>query len=266
MARLLAAGEQLARMGSWELDLRSGETLWSDGIYGILGIPPSDVAQPFGTVLRYVHQDDRERMERMLADAVERPEAVPVAGSSTWFLADPRARDGAAFRRNPLKIRRTAGNACAASGRCSSHEARRLMLLTALTDLGGLDDAPKVADTILGLMPDTGVMIVDLEMRIVLMRGGVYERHGYDAESAVGRYLRDVVPPATLARLTAHWSAALAGETLAVDLESSDGQADYWVHFGPLRTEAGVVGAIMVSQDISERIRVREEIRRWLTQ
>ena len=67
-------------MGSWELDLRSGETLWSDGIYRILGIPPSDAAQPFGTVLGYVHPDDRERMQRMLADAVERPEAVPEGG------------------------------------------------------------------------------------------------------------------------------------------------------------------------------------------
>jgi len=67
-------------MGSWELDLRSRETLWSDGIYRILGIPPSGAAQPFGTVLGYVHPDDRERMERMLADAVARPEAVPDGG------------------------------------------------------------------------------------------------------------------------------------------------------------------------------------------
>jgi len=80
MARLLAAGEELALMGSWELDVRTGETLWSDGIYRILGIPPSAAAQPFETVLSYVHPDDRERMQRMLADAVERPEAVPEEG------------------------------------------------------------------------------------------------------------------------------------------------------------------------------------------
>ena len=80
MARLLATGEELALMGSWELDLRSRETLWSDGIYRILGIPPSGAAQPFETVLGYVHPDDRERMERMLADAVARPEAVPDGG------------------------------------------------------------------------------------------------------------------------------------------------------------------------------------------
>ena len=80
MAWLLATGEELALMGSWELDLRSRETLWSEGIYRILGLPPSEVAQPFETVLKHVHPDDRERIQRMLADAVEQPEAVPDGG------------------------------------------------------------------------------------------------------------------------------------------------------------------------------------------
>lgn len=67
-------------MGSWELDLRSGETLWSEGLYRILGLPPSDVAQAIEKVLTYVHPADRQRMERMLADVAERPESVPEGG------------------------------------------------------------------------------------------------------------------------------------------------------------------------------------------
>ena len=31
-------------MGSWELDLRSGETLWSGGMYRILGLPFAEQA------------------------------------------------------------------------------------------------------------------------------------------------------------------------------------------------------------------------------
>lgn len=42
MARLLAAAEELAQMGSFELDLRSGEVLWSAGFDRILGMEPSD--------------------------------------------------------------------------------------------------------------------------------------------------------------------------------------------------------------------------------
>lgn len=80
MAQVLAAAEELALMGSWELDLRSGETLWSDGLYRILGIAPVAAAQPVGQALDYVHPDDRGRIERMLADVAERPETVPEAG------------------------------------------------------------------------------------------------------------------------------------------------------------------------------------------
>ena len=67
-------------MGSWELDLGSGETMWSAGIYRILGLPPTNEGQLEGQILAHVHPDDRERIERMLADVAERPEDVPEAG------------------------------------------------------------------------------------------------------------------------------------------------------------------------------------------
>lgn len=80
MARLLAVAEELARMGSWELDLRSGGTLWSEGMYRILGLPRAKERRNEQEIFEFVHPDDRERMERMLADVTERPEAVPKAG------------------------------------------------------------------------------------------------------------------------------------------------------------------------------------------
>jgi PAS domain S-box-containing protein len=80
MARLLAAAEELAQMGIWELDLGSGETIWSAGIYRILGLPPTNEEQLEGQILAHVHPDDRDRIRRMLADVTERPEDVPETG------------------------------------------------------------------------------------------------------------------------------------------------------------------------------------------
>jgi DNA-binding CsgD family transcriptional regulator len=80
LARLLAAAETLARMGSWELDLDSGETMWSDGMYRILGLPPGDEGRTQEEILAYVHADDRERVQRILVGVVERPDEVPEAG------------------------------------------------------------------------------------------------------------------------------------------------------------------------------------------
>jgi PAS domain S-box-containing protein len=80
MARLLAAAEQLAQMGSFELDLRSGEALWSEGLDRILGLEPGDRARSMAEILEFIHPDDRERIERMLADVAERPHDVPENG------------------------------------------------------------------------------------------------------------------------------------------------------------------------------------------
>jgi DNA-binding CsgD family transcriptional regulator len=79
MARLLAAAEELALLGSWELDLRSGERLWSEGLFRILGV--SDRAPETMTeMLAYVHPDDRGRIGLVMADVAERPETVPETG------------------------------------------------------------------------------------------------------------------------------------------------------------------------------------------
>ena len=69
MARLLAAAEELARTGSWELDLESGEALWSAGMYRVLGVAPADGVRTRAELLEHVHPDDRERVDQMLAGA-----------------------------------------------------------------------------------------------------------------------------------------------------------------------------------------------------
>ena len=140
------------------------------------------------------------------------------------------------------------------------------MLLNALNDLGHLGDTPKVAQTILALIPDSGVMVIDTDMRIVLMQGPVFEHHGYDPASTVGRNLHDVMPASAWDRLGRHWGAALTGVSHTVDSESADGHRDYWLHFSPLQTKAGVVGAILIAQDISDRVLGREEMAHRLTQ
>ncbi len=135
-----------------------------------------------------------------------------------------------------------------------------------LTALERLSDAPGMAETILGLIPGAAVMVIDTDRRVVVMRGAPFERHGHDASNAVGRDLRDVIPAAAWARLGEHWDAALAGESRALDDESTDAQGVYWLHFAPVRSPAGPLGAMMIAQDITDRVRVRDQIRQRLTQ
>jgi len=60
--RRMAEVERVAGIGSWEFDPRTGETVWSQGHYDLLGIAPGSVLPGAGAVLDVTHPDDREAL------------------------------------------------------------------------------------------------------------------------------------------------------------------------------------------------------------
>ncbi|MDX6670253.1 MAG: hypothetical protein QOI91_616 [Solirubrobacteraceae bacterium] len=73
--RLLSEAEQLARMGSWELDLRTGEGVWSDEAYRMRGLEPGSKIPDVALVLEHVHPDDRDRVAQIMGSVAEDPQA-----------------------------------------------------------------------------------------------------------------------------------------------------------------------------------------------
>lgn len=68
----LAEAEHLARMGSWEWDIVADRMSWSDGLFEIYGIGADELdarQRPGGS--KWVHPDDRERIEAELRRALE---------------------------------------------------------------------------------------------------------------------------------------------------------------------------------------------------
>jgi PAS domain S-box-containing protein len=61
-ARLIEA-QRIARVGSWELDIRQNTLTWSDQIFEIFEIDKAEFTGAFETFLEFVHPDDRERLE-----------------------------------------------------------------------------------------------------------------------------------------------------------------------------------------------------------
>ncbi|TAN51855.1 MAG: response regulator [Methylococcaceae bacterium] len=59
-ANLLTA-ELIAGLGSWYLDLNSGQLQWSEGVYHLFGLT-QDTPLSYEAFMRYVHPDDRARM------------------------------------------------------------------------------------------------------------------------------------------------------------------------------------------------------------
>ncbi|MEA2379538.1 MAG: hypothetical protein QOD13_3445, partial [Thermoleophilaceae bacterium] len=73
---LLATAEDLAHLGSWRLDLRSGDAFWSDGIYRIHGLDKSSFEPGVETYLQVIHEHDRHRVAKLLETVVETPEEL----------------------------------------------------------------------------------------------------------------------------------------------------------------------------------------------
>jgi PAS domain S-box-containing protein len=57
-ARLLEA-QSVAKVGSWELDLSTGDSIWSEETYRIFEVDPFDFKPSYTTILAYVHPEDK---------------------------------------------------------------------------------------------------------------------------------------------------------------------------------------------------------------
>ncbi len=74
MAESLANAQRIAKLGSWEWDVQTGEVRWSDQLFEILSMAKSS-APRYEAFIERVHPDDRERMqEELRLSVIDRPE------------------------------------------------------------------------------------------------------------------------------------------------------------------------------------------------
>ncbi len=64
---ILFEGQSLAKFGTIQRDLQTGEGWWSDEVYDILGIPLQKRASTLEVLLEHVHPQDREYLEELVA-------------------------------------------------------------------------------------------------------------------------------------------------------------------------------------------------------
>jgi PAS domain S-box-containing protein len=60
--RRMREAQRIARLGDWEVDLRTGVLCWSEEVYRIFGVEAGEFGGTYEAFLEHVHPDDRERM------------------------------------------------------------------------------------------------------------------------------------------------------------------------------------------------------------
>jgi DNA-binding CsgD family transcriptional regulator/PAS domain-containing protein len=96
LERLLAAGENLVHMGTFELALPSQRAVWSDELYRLHGFAPGEVTPSIELLLERTHPDDRAAVDQLLSRIVGDPGSIPPEGTTAEYrvvLRDGSVRD-----------------------------------------------------------------------------------------------------------------------------------------------------------------------------
>jgi PAS domain S-box-containing protein len=82
--RQLASAQTIAHVGSWEWDITTNLVTWSDELCRMYGHPPGTPAT-YDAFVRLVHPDDRDRVERAIAQGLAERRTVEYE----WRLVRP---------------------------------------------------------------------------------------------------------------------------------------------------------------------------------
>ncbi len=186
----LLEDHHIARMGRWNLDLKTGDLQWSEGVFELFEVNPAEFKATAEAFMELVHPDDRDRVNQAYTDSLANKKPYEIAhrllmkdGRITWvneICHTEYDKDGnplrsvgvvqditrlkeaeEALRQSEVRIRKTLGALLSPEGNIQG--------LT-LTDI---IDAPEIQDLIEDFYTLTriGVAIVDSAGNILASTG-----------------------------------------------------------------------------------------------
>jgi len=68
---LLKEAQRMGQLGSWELDLPSGEAHWSEEVFRIFELDPAQFSPSYENFLNAIHPDDRDKVNQAYTQSLE---------------------------------------------------------------------------------------------------------------------------------------------------------------------------------------------------
>jgi diguanylate cyclase (GGDEF)-like protein/PAS domain S-box-containing protein len=253
----LAEAQQLAKLGSWEWDLVSGEVTWSPELYRILGRDPDRYAATYDGYFEAIHPADRAQVELALQADAESGEPVDLEHRAVRPDGTERVLHARGHR-----IRDEAGELV-----------RMVGTLQDVTELAQarqrLEHANRQNEALLNSAAD-GIYGVDLEGRVTFVNPAAEALTGYKAEATLGRRMHDLVHhtredgtanPLEGCRCTealVHGVARTVSDEVFCRSDGTRFPVEYTTT--PIYEGDSLSGGLVVFRDITERRRIESEL------
>ncbi len=232
--------QAVARIGSWELDLRSQALSWSREAYRILGLDPHAIEPSYTAFLARVHPDDRARVDHAYQQAIAQRTPYSIEhrlqredGSVRWV--HERCRTFYADDGSPL---------------------RSIGTVQDITERREAAERLRLSATVFGAT-NQGIIVADADARILSVNPAFSRITGYAAEDVIGcnprmfgsgRHGRDFFQQMwAMVAESGHWQGELWNRRKCGEIYPA------WQNISAVRDDHGQVsGYVSIFTDISE--------------
>ncbi len=248
----LKRSQEIAHLGSWELDLVNNHLSWSDEAYRIFGLQPQEFGATYEAFLEAVHPDDRA--------------AVDVAYSGSL-------REGRdTYEIKHRVVRKSSGEIRYVHEKCGHFRDETGRLIRSVGMVHDITERKKGEEALIRAkeewertfdsVPDM-IAILDKQHRIIRVNRAMAERLGVEPEQCAGLVCYKCVhglsgPPA----FCPHSSTMSDGRQHVAEIHEDRLGGDLFVSTSPLFDAKGeLIGSVHVARDITEQKRAAEEIK-----
>ncbi|MDH4232752.1 MAG: EAL domain-containing protein, partial [Nitrospirota bacterium] len=257
----LQRSQEIAQLGSWELDVASNSLTWSDEVYRIFGLQPREYDATYEAFLEVVHPDDRAAVDAAYYGSLRE-------GRDTYEI------EHRIVRRDSGEIRHV-HEKCEHVRDATGRIIRSLGMVQDITDRKMGEEALRDSEEkFRGLLNSTAEAIYGLDPNgnCIFCNASFLRQMGFEKEEDVlGKDMHDLI----------HYNRAdgteypkkeckvlkgfIKGKGVHVDDEiffRADGSsfcAEYWSY--PIEKGGEIIGAVVSMVDISERRRMEEALR-----
>ncbi|MDD2581248.1 MAG: EAL domain-containing protein [Desulfuromonadaceae bacterium] len=246
----LVMAQKIAHLGSWEWDVVSGRTSWSDELYRILGLDPASTTASYKGFLERVHPEDRETVKKVVQNALKKCRSI---ASHYCRIVRP---DGSirTIHGQGEVILDDAGKLVSMIG--TSHD---------VTERRQVEEERAWLAMIVESSNDA-IFSISLDGAITSWNRGAEKVFGYSSDEIVGRQIFTIMPPERYDERARVLQTILSGEQLQffeTTRIKKDGSRIYVsITTSPMLDADGkIIGNSVIARDVTERRNMEEVIR-----